>query len=192
MTPILASRGGVSARAFGMFGATAIDNGQYQSIQTFTVGAGGSATISFTSIPSTYKHLQIRGMSIGTTGSQDVLMYFNGVNTANNYAWHEIRGDGATASARGTANTAFMYVAANSTDPTYPTAFVIDILDYANTSKNKTARVLSGGDRNGSGTVSLFSGLALTTSAISSITIYTPGAYSLNQNSSIALYGIKG
>jgi len=167
-------------------------SGAYDSIATTTVGAGGASSITFSSIPSTYTHLQIRGMSVGTVGSQDVLIYFNGVNTSNNYSWHELRGNGSSAAANAGTNTAAMYVASNSTDPTYPTASVVDILDYTNTNKNKTIRVLEGRDINGNGTISLFSGQYLSTSAVTSITIYTPGAYAFNQYSSFALYGIKG
>ena len=35
----------------------------YESIATQTVGAGGVASVTFSSIPSTYKHLQLRIMS---------------------------------------------------------------------------------------------------------------------------------
>ena len=37
--------------------------GSYESIQTVTVGLGGAANVEFTSIPATYTHLQIRGIS---------------------------------------------------------------------------------------------------------------------------------
>ena len=43
-------------------------SGAYDSIATAS-GTGSSATISFTSIPSTYTHLQIRGIWNTTTGS---------------------------------------------------------------------------------------------------------------------------
>jgi hypothetical protein len=163
----------------------------FESIATVVVGSSGTSSLTFSNIPSTYQHLQIRGMSIGTSGSQDVLLYFNGVNSSSNYSWHELRG-GASNGANAGVNTAYMYLASNSTDPTYPTASIVDILDYTNTNKNKTIRVLEGKDSNGSGTVSLFSGQYFSTNAITSITIYTPGAYPLNQYSSFALYGIKG
>jgi hypothetical protein len=167
--------------------------GAYESIANITVPTGSTtASITFAGIASTYTHLQIRGMSVGTTGNQDILMYFNGVNSASNYSWHELRGSGSTVSTGSGVNTAFMYVASNSTDPTYPTASVVDILDYANTSKNKTIRSLQGKDANGSGTISLFSGQYLSTSAVTSITIYTPGAYAFNAFSNFALYGIRG
>jgi hypothetical protein len=71
-------------------------------------------------------------------------------------------------------------------------AGVFDILDYANTNKNKTVRVLGGVDFNGSGVVFLSSGLYDTTSAVSSFTIQTPSSRTFPEHSSFALYGIKG
>ena len=41
------------------------DNSYYQ-IGTTTVGAGGSSSITFSSIPATYTHLQIRGIASNT------------------------------------------------------------------------------------------------------------------------------
>jgi hypothetical protein len=40
----------------------------YESIATTTVGSGGSATVTFSSIPATYKHLQVRTL-IRSAGS---------------------------------------------------------------------------------------------------------------------------
>ena len=70
-------------------------------------------------------------------------------------------------------------------------AAVIDILDYANTNKNKTIRALDGLDNNGSGTVAFSSSLWSSTSAINSIEISGLGG-TIQQYSSFALYGIKG
>jgi hypothetical protein len=71
---------------------------------------------------------------------------------------------------------------------------VVDILDYASTSKNKTIRTLSGADINGAGgDLRLSSGLWFATpAAITSITLYANGGSSdFAQYSSFALYGIK-
>jgi len=68
---------------------------------------------------------------------------------------------------------------------------VIDILDYANTSKNKTIRALDGMDANGSGQVILNSGLWINTAAITSVTLQA-SASSFTTASHFALYGIKG
>jgi hypothetical protein len=69
-------------------------------------------------------------------------------------------------------------------------AGIIDILDYANTNKYKTARSLRGYDANGSGNMSLISGLWMNTAAISNITLTARGG-SVDQYTTFALYGIK-
>ena len=51
--------------------------GDYQSIATTTVGAGGAASISFTSIPATYQHLQIRAIGRSSNTVEDSLYRFN-------------------------------------------------------------------------------------------------------------------
>ena len=60
-------------------GAAAGGGTSYESIATVTVGAGGSSSISFTSIPSTYKHLQIRAITrdTGTSYINNLAGYFN-------------------------------------------------------------------------------------------------------------------
>jgi hypothetical protein len=65
-------------------------------------------------------------------------------------------------------------------------------LDYANTNKYKTTRSIGGNDNNGSGFVSLISGLWLSTSAISNIEIIPLNGTLWTQYSHFALYGIKG
>lgn len=170
-------------------------SGAYDSIATTTVGSGGTAYVEFTSIPSTYTHLQIRlitgnATAIGNSG----LMTFNSDATATNYYFHYLRGDGATATAvSGNANY-FPYFGGNAT---YFQAGVIDILDYANTSKYKTSRGLFGWDANNTGfsndkgSVYLNSLLWKNTNAISTIRITGDGG-NLVQYSSFALYGIRG
>ena len=71
-------------------------------------------------------------------------------------------------------------------------AIVIDILDYANTSKYKTARLLGGADQNGSGEVWSHSGNWRNTTAISSIKLLEAVTGNFVQYSHFALYGIKG
>lgn len=158
--------------------------GDYESIATVTVGSGGSSSISFSSIPSTYKHLQLRIFGSGATS--DGLIYFNGDTTNANYYRHEVYGNGATVSAD-----AFNapYYDAGGISSSYPLVEIIDILDYANTNKNKTLRNLWGYDFNGSGRVGLLSIGWTNTSAISSISLSNR---TYNQYSQIALYGIRG
>lgn len=177
----------------GTTGAPVVAN-SYESIATFSVGAGGSATISFTSIPATYKHLQIRGIQRSDqVGTQDSNFRFNN-DTAANYSWHRLFGDGATVSASATSSASTMnYGAAIGTGTlaNAEPAFIMDILDYADTNKYKTARTLTGFDNNGGGYIYLYSGNWRSTSAINRVDLYC-GAGNFAQYSHFALYGIKG
>ena len=175
--------------------ATFIDS-SFESISTVSVGAGGAASITFSSIPATYTHLQIRFIARSTyaSGNIDIVGMQLNSDTANNYAWHWLFGDGSSAgagSATTTSNITFRDISnANTTANTFG-AFVIDILDYANTSKYKTSRALGGYDANGNGKINLDSGVWMNTSAVSNIALYAGNA-NFAQYSSFALYGIKG
>ncbi len=166
----------------------------FESIATVNVGAGGSSSITFSSIPSTYAHLQIRGIARSTNSvtSVNISLQFNGV-TSSSYAWHWIYGDGSSAVASSNSNTTLAYVARGAGASASSSIFgaaVIDILDYANTNKTKTVRALSGHDNNGSGYAWFASGLFNSTNAISSITMNVQDG-NFAQYSSFALYGIK-
>jgi len=181
--------------ASGITGST-ISTSSYESIATVTVGSGGTGTVSFTSIPSTYTHLQIRGITRGTRSNINTNVYFgfNSDTTTGNYYGHGLSGDGSSAGALakiGTSTNALIVsIAATGAANTFG-GFVIDILDYANTNKYKTTRSLNGYEDNSAGAMFLQSGLWMSTSAITSIQITDPlGNFA--QYSSFALYGIKG
>jgi hypothetical protein len=169
-----------------------LSTSSYESIATVTVGSGGQSSISFNSIPSTYKHLQIRFASINNA-AQSIIMQFNG-DTATNYAKHSLNGYGTGTQAAGYPNGNYFnlqgYAIAGSSPN--PVVGIADVLDYTNTNKYKTTRILSGFDANGSGEIDLNSGLWQSTSAVSSIVIKLESSGTINQYSSFALYGIKG
>jgi len=169
-----------------------LSTNSFESIQTVTVGAGGSSTISFSSIPSTFKHLQIRYLAVTASGGNVLVQVGNGSpDTGSNYSRHQLYGDGSSAGATATTSTNGMNTGYLPGTSNYPGAGIADLLDYANTNKNKTLRSLGGGDVNGAGGyISLWSGLWLSTSAINTIQITCAGSF--NQYSSFALYGIKG
>ena len=163
----------------------------FESIATVTVGSGGAANIEFTSISGSYQHLQIRMITTTANDAQSIYYQFNS-DTGSNYVAHALTGDGATARGRAVAaaarGIAFGYE--TGTDTTYQAGIVIDILDYASTSKNKTVRALGGQDSNGSGEVNIFSGLWMSTSAITSVKLYAASG-NLKEHTTAALYGIK-
>jgi hypothetical protein len=160
-----------------------------------TVLLSSTSGVSFTNIPQTYTHLQIRALvrTSRSDATTDVLTFtFNG-DGANNYATHGLIGNGTSASAYGyTPYATPIYLdglpSSTATANTFGTG-VIDILDYTNTNKYKTVRALGGADYNGSGQVRLVSGVWLNTAAVTSITFGSVGSYLAN--SSFALYGIK-
>lgn len=167
--------------------------GDYESIQTVTVGTA-QASIAFTSIPSTYKHLQLRIIWFQASTDQSLYITYNGVSTGTSYAAHALAGNGSAASAGGSSSLAkweTFYDGNNAGSATYEKVGVLDILDYANTNKYKTSRLLWGADYNGSGQIQLASCLFQSTNAISSIT-FTPFSTNFAANTRIALYGIKG
>jgi hypothetical protein len=198
MSPIL--KGIYASQITGHLTTTA-----YESIATTTVGSGGSSSISFTSIPSTYKHLQIRGIAQdnrATYNTSALNMNFNS-DTAANYADHYLQASwvaGATTAMAGSDATQSIINWAASITSTVATnvfgGFVMDILDYANTNKYKTLRSLSGADANAevSGyrpVPRLSSGLWQSTNAITSITFVSQFGTTISQYSSFALYGVK-
>ena len=164
--------------------------GDFESIATVSVGGGGAASVTFSSIPATYTHLQLRGIACGPPRFG---MEFNS-DTASNYNHHFVYGDGASVGAGGSANTtpaSGTSIGIASTGSTYFTPFVVDILDYANTNKYKTFRGLGGADQNGSGSIFFTSGLWQNTNAITTIRLF-PSSGNLAEYTQYALYGIKG
>jgi hypothetical protein len=164
----------------------------YESIATVNLSSPQS-TIAFTSIPSTFTHLQLRGIVRANAGSTGDNLYirFNS-DTANNYTSRWIDGIGSTTSSGSVVPwdiTLAAFIPTQDFLANVYSNFVVDIVDYANTNKFKTFRSLSGTDRNGAGRFNYFSGLWRNTTAISNISFICSGDF--RQFSSIALYGIK-
>jgi hypothetical protein len=166
----------------------------FESIATYTA-TGGESSFVFSSIPSTYKHLQLRCFSRRDTGVGHLLvLQFNG-DSGTNYWSHWLTGDGSTLSASGVSSASNRI---NCYWPNYSTNLanqfgpgIIDILDYSSTAKNKTTRTFGGGDANGSGRLDLGGGYWQNTAAISSLTVSFSSDV-VAANSTYALYGIKG
>jgi hypothetical protein len=169
--------------------------GAYDALASVTVPSGGAASVTFAGIPTGYKHLQIRGIIRSTNAGTDgnARLRFNS-DTGTNYRFHFLGGSGSGSGYAGDSGAvSFGYAglssAASSTSGVMGVQ-VIDVLDYANTAKNKTVRVLTGVENNGSGFIELDSSLWINTSAITSVSIFFTSG-SIAQNSTFALYGVK-
>jgi len=180
MTPIL----GIMASQIS--GHLATPN-NYESIATVTVSTAVSS-ITFSSIPGTYKHLQVRGVGKSVASGIWVTLKMNSDATAANYYSHRLLGNGSAASASSAAGST---AGADFTTfyPTGSTAFVTDILDYTDTNKKKTVRTLSGYDANGSGEFNYMSNLWQGTAAITTLTFGNTANF--EQYTHFALYGVK-
>jgi hypothetical protein len=172
--------------------------GAYELISTQVIG-GEAVSVTFSSIPQTYKHLQVRGVVRlgGFNASAGFNMRLNNDSTSN-YWHHRLRGagSGVVSDQAGSLQTRISFFnapAANAASGIY-SCFVIDILDYASTSKTTTVRYF-GRPTIGTSTaaVSLISGLYNSTAAISSMTF---GNFiddgNIVSGSRFSIYGIKG
>ena len=117
---------------------SAYNPGSYASIATVTVGSGGQASASFTSIPSEYKHLQIRilGRSNRADSNDQIGIQFNS-DTGNNYGSHGLWGDGGGSATAALLNypagaITLPWIAADSNGSNVFGSSVIDILDVQN------------------------------------------------------------
>ena len=176
--------------------ASKIITGSFESIATVT-GTGSSGTVSFTSIPSTYKHLQIRYNARCASGAiTDHYIRLNG-DTGSNYTRHWIfaldSGGPYTSNASNTTPPSMGYIQGYDTNPT--TAGIVDIHDYQSTSKNKTIRYITGGDEqqtSSQGALTIGSALWMNNvNAINQIEIVLASS-NWSTSSTFSLYGIKG
>lgn len=186
---------GLPKRKTALAGNDVILPGSYEAIGVAT-GTGSSNTITFTSIPSTYKHLQLRGIVKSTTAGSSfssVGLNFNG-DTSSSYTRHILYGNGASPLVYGSAAGTTWYIGGNDFPSAGYTsivgAHVVDILDYASTNKNKTVRALTGCDVNGAGEILLSSTVYLKTNAITSIELVSASG-NFSTLTQYALYGIK-
>jgi len=177
-----------SLAGFGVF-----PGGALESIATVTA-TGSAASVEFTNIPATFQHLQIRGIvrnaaAVVTSGTRAQL---NG-DTGSNYRTHYLRGSGAAAQAGSSSGSYlddWLFTPGANATASSVGAVLIDILDYADTTKNTTLRAFSGHDNNGAGFVSVTSGLWLSTAAVTSVLLEGNGQ-NLSNLSTFALYGVR-
>ena len=158
-------------------------------IQTVTVGAGGAANITFSSIPQTYTDLVIMTSMRGTdTSWQGWNLYFNGSNT--NLTNRYLLGDGSSASSSSfSAGYGGTVPGTNVTASTFENSTVY-IPNYTS-SNNKSYSSDNVAENNATGAyANLIAGLWSSSSAITSVTLY-PQAGNFVQYSTATLYGIK-
>lgn len=193
MSPITSTL--ANGSAYGYRTLAAAEGSAFESIASATPTSATSVT--FSSIPSTYKSLQLRIIGRSTVAGNDIGLYLQpNAATGSVYTLHELYVDGSTVYSFGygtgiyTSGPYFEVAGDTAIANTFGVA-IIDIIDYASTTKTKTMRFLSGTDRNGAGNLALKSSLWTSTDAITSLKIDGGGAGFVS-GTTFALYGIKG
>jgi hypothetical protein len=171
----------------------------YESIATTTIGSGGAAFIEFSSIPQTYTHLQIRGISRADRSASfgtPLQLQFNSDTGSNYWQYHMLYGDGSVADSivgNNTTQSVVGYSLGSTAIANTHAATIIDIVDYTSTNKYKVTRSFDGYDTNSTtGQITMVSSLWNSASAITSIKLFFAAGYNFLQYSQYALYGIKG
>lgn len=159
-------------------------------------GNGSVSSITFSSIPQTYKSLQLRVNVLNAAGgSTQCGVQFNSVTTG--YYYHGLAAtNGNTAYADVFGNVAYIIgspASAGGLSISYPAVSIIDIIDYTSTSKFKTIKGILGinNNVNVSSTMGAYGGLYPSTTAITSLTYYSTGSNAFSSTSSFALYGVS-
>ena len=184
---------------FGILSAAGVSDeaGTYELIETITLGSS-QASIVFSNLDtysSTYKHLQIRGVSRSNFASnyEIVGMRLNG-DTAGNYSLHNLLGNGSTVTSNATANADVVLAtigAGNTNTADLFAPIVIDILDAYSTTKNKTVRAFAGlPDTNRE--IRLSSGAWRNTNSITSASIVPLAGTAWLTATRLSIYGIRG
>jgi hypothetical protein len=154
------------------------------------LGTGAAGSFSFSNIPQNFTHLQLRIYGRNYTTGTGIFHYFNGDAAGTNYATHLLRGNGSTSvCAAATSQPYYGWdetISQSSSTANVYGVSITDIVDYQNTSKFKTVKNLSALELGTAGSVSMWTGLYMSTSAITSWTI-TPG---FDINSRADLYGM--
>jgi len=169
----------------------------YVLLEKITVGAAGASSVTFSGIPQTgYTDLVVKATTRGTYAG--IRVQFNG-DTAANYTWRALKGDGSSAQSEsnttfGSPYNTFVYFRTSDREGT-DTANTFGngefyIPNY--TSSNQKSVSLDGVSENNAtaNNMSLTAGLWSGTAAITSITLTMDAGGTLNQNSTFYLYGV--
>jgi hypothetical protein len=160
-----------------------------------TASGGAVGTITFSSIPQTFTHLQIRCVAksgVPFQNADQMGIRFNGDTTQANYSFHQLDGNGSAVDVYGSGGlyTWTVMTTAGTSPANLWGSGIIDVLDYSNANKNKTVRTFSGHDQNGAGRVGLRSGTWFSTAAITSFSMVFQTGAGIVDGSRFDLYGI--
>jgi len=170
--------------------------GDYELLES-EILTGSQASVTFSDLNSTYgstyQHLQLRMTARSdVAGNSDSLVANFNSDTGSNYAWHRMWGDGSSAQSDGASSQTFLRTGVISGDTSTADSFaglVMDILDPFETTKNTSLKTLSG--QTSSFFIFQWSGLWLSTAAVTTITLEPQNGSNFVSESRFSLYGLR-
>jgi hypothetical protein len=168
----------------------------FTKIASVTVGAGGAASMSFTSIPSTYTDLCIK-VSARTTDAniaQSMYMTVNGGAQGSVLSQKWLVGDGSTAAAGSYSSIGLVYPfyipGSSATSNTFGNGEIY-ISNYASTTINKSMSTDGVTENNATAARAELDALLFGSNTAISSLLFGPGAGNFVQYTTATLYGIK-
>jgi hypothetical protein len=156
----------------------------YTPLATTTL-AGTASSVTFSSIPATYRDLVLVVQARADTDTINLVARFNS-DTGNNYNHVLMYGDGSAAASFSSANRANIQIAVGSGTTTNAINTITSVLDYSATNKHKST--ISKGDE--PAFTSAGAGRWANTAAITSFQVYTTTVNNFAIGSTFSLYGI--
>jgi len=158
-----------------------------------------AASVTFSSIPQTYEHLQLRyTLALAATNNtyQRLWLGDGSADTGTTYSNHYMYGHDSTAAAAadtGGSNGIYLGQAPGAPDRAWTGPTIVDIYDYVNTNKNTTVQILNwdGGTESNADYVNFISGLWDDTAAVDTILINNRYGNNFLRSSEFTLYGLN-
>jgi hypothetical protein len=174
-------------------GASSGGGADFQLISTQTIATSGTMSVTFSSIASTYRNLQVRMTVCNNANFQSVTqvgMRFNS-DSGSNYAYHLLYGNGSSVVSTGSSTQTDIRLtgAGDISSGTVYGSFITDVLDYT-VAKNKTIGSLNGTtNQTYYKHIGLNSGVWQSTSAVTSLELREINGYGFRAGSRFSLYG---
>ena len=171
--------------------------GSFESIATVSVSSA-TQPITFSSIPQTFTHLQLRGIARSSRNAyiNNLHLMFNTSGPTyidlNMLIYNTTIYTGTNGNDFSGLKTDYFYMPTTQFSANIFGGYVFDIYDYTNTNKNKVIHAIGGAADGGANTFGTFSSKTMKdTAAITSITLTQSATTDFEQYSHWALYGIK-
>lgn len=163
----------------------------YEAIATQTVTGSAAATVTFSSIPSTYTDLVLVMQPAAGFETENVGIRFNS-DTGNNYSYTKLTGNGSTATSTRATNFSRINMcdSIGTTTTLGNLTIICNIMNYANSTTNKTTLSRSNQATGTYPGVETMVGLWRNTAAITSVTAMQSGSATFSIGSTFSLYGI--